>query len=95
MQGNWKCSLIVALLSFVLAEQGRAAQQQVIERRAGLTGNTLTCRWTFGDGGCPGGENPQHVYAQAGTYPVRLVVHDGAASAAVTQHVTITGVPAG
>jgi len=31
--------------------------------------------WTFGDGSTSAEQNPQHVYAAAGTYTVALTVH--------------------
>ncbi|MBL7720054.1 MAG: PKD domain-containing protein [Flavipsychrobacter sp.] len=41
-----------------------------------VIGNTtgLTHQWLFGDGGTSTAHNPQHVYATAGTYTVKLVM---------------------
>jgi hypothetical protein len=40
-------------------------------------GDTLSYRWTFGDGGVGTGASPRHAYAHTGYYPVSLVVSDG------------------
>lgn len=39
-------------------------------------GTNLTRSWTFGDGGTSTLQNPTHVYASTGTYPVTLTVTD-------------------
>lgn len=75
------------------AQTGDVIQFSSTGSRPGPAGNRLTYCWTFGDGGCSDDENPRYVYAQPGIYPVTLVVHDGAKSAACTQHVTVLGAP--
>jgi hypothetical protein len=40
-------------------------------------GDTLSYRWTFGDGGFGTGPAPSHVYRAAGPYPIALIVSDG------------------
>ena len=37
-------------------------------------------QWDFGDGGTSSEQNPQHIYATAGTYTVKLTVSDGTLS---------------
>jgi PKD repeat protein len=61
--------------------------------RPGITGNRLSCSWSFGDGGCACGENPTYTFTSPGIYPVTLVVDDGTERATATQHVTVTGPP--
>ena len=51
---------------------------------------TLSYAWSFGDAATSTAESPEHAYAEIGTYPVTLVVHDGAmASPPVTSSVSI------
>ncbi|MBX3180232.1 MAG: PKD domain-containing protein [Candidatus Hydrogenedentes bacterium] len=57
--------------------------------RAGVTGNGLRYRWTFGDGGTAIDAKPRYVYTAPGVYPVTLTVFDGVAWASQTQHVTV------
>ncbi|MBI2220096.1 MAG: PKD domain-containing protein [Acidobacteria bacterium] len=53
----------------------------------GMTG----LAWSFGDGSTSSAQNPQHVYAQGGTYSVTLTVTDTAgATASTSQVVTVT-----
>jgi subtilisin family serine protease/PKD repeat protein len=53
-------------------------------------GDPLTYAWDFGDGATGTGVAPTHAYASLGTYPVSLVVSDGALSSApVTTSATI------
>ena len=54
-------------------------------------GQSLSYYWTFGDGGWSNEENPSHVFAKAGIYPVTLTVDDGENLSAFTQHITIEG----
>jgi hypothetical protein len=44
---------------------------------SGSSGDGLTYRWQFGDGGNGGGARIAHVFTQAGTYDVALTVVDG------------------
>lgn len=43
-------------------------------------GDTLSYRWTFGDGGSAEGARVEHAYTKNGTYPVLLTVNDGSAT---------------
>jgi hypothetical protein len=57
---------------------------------------TLTYSWNFGDGGASTDPNPEHTYAAAGAYTVRLTVTDqndqsDAATARITVPVTSSG----
>ncbi|GAA4334222.1 PKD domain-containing protein [Flaviaesturariibacter amylovorans] len=45
--------------------------------------------WTFGDGGTSGTREPQHRYAAAGTYTVRLAAGSGSKSHSAIQSITI------
>lgn len=58
---------------------------------AGVQGNHLRHRWTFGDGGTSIEAEPSYVFTSPGIYPVRLVVDDGVQQAAFTQHITVDG----
>src|SRR5204863_2495067 len=40
-------------------------------------GQPLTYLWSFGDGQSSSAANPQHLYANAGSYQARLTVSDG------------------
>ncbi len=40
-------------------------------------GDTLSYRWTFGDGSFGTGSSPRHAYSHTGPYPISLVVSDG------------------
>jgi hypothetical protein len=40
-------------------------------------GDTLSYRWTFGDGGFGTGSAPSHAYRAPGPYPIALIVSDG------------------
>lgn len=53
---------------------------------------TLTYAWTFGDGGTSTAKNPNHIYADNGSYTVELTVSDGYASHAVQTTVAIGNV---
>jgi PKD repeat protein len=61
---------------------------------AGLSGNTLSYFWSFGDGAGSRDPRPAHAFARPGIYPVTLVVDDGADRATVTHHLTVDGKPA-
>lgn len=53
-------------------------------------GTIASYAWTFGDGGTSPAANPNHPYAAAGTYQVKLTVTDNAgATNAVTHPVTV------
>jgi PKD repeat protein len=55
-------------------------------------GDALTFAWTFGDGTSASGQAVSHVYANAGTFTVRLIVTDvrGLADTAFTTAVIVT-----
>lgn len=54
-------------------------------------GTVVLYEWRFGDGSTDVGRTPQHTYAAAGTYPVRLTVTDDrGATATVVRDVTVT-----
>jgi gliding motility-associated-like protein len=52
-------------------------------------------RWTFGDGGTDTTANPKHLYATAGTYPVKLYVYSdkGCISDTMPGSVTVNPLP--
>ena len=43
-------------------------------------------QWDFGDGGTSSEQNPQHIYATAGTYTVKLTVSDGTLSNSIEKN---------
>ena len=47
-------------------------------------GDSLTFAWDFGDGGTGTGATPQHAYASANTYTVKVTVSDGKNSGSAT-----------
>jgi PKD repeat protein len=56
-------------------------------------GTVVTWAWDFGDGGTSSVQNPVHVYAAAGVYPVRLIVTDNSgAQTAILHDVTIVAI---
>ncbi len=57
-------------------------------------GSVASYAWDFGDGSSGSGVAPGHVYAEAGSYPVRLTVTDDAgATGSVTHTVTVAAPP--
>ena len=62
------------------------AAVRFVDRTAGAN----AWRWDFGDGSGSGEQSPAHVYAQAGTYPVTLMVNGMATSAREVQVVNST-----
>ena len=57
-------------------------------------GSPTSWLWDFGDNSTDNSKNPQHVYAKAGTYTVKLTVSNGSgSSASTTQFVTVGTVP--
>ncbi len=54
------------------------------------TGNPSSWTWSFGDGASSTLQNPQHAYAQAGTYSVTLTVASTAGSSSKTKLVTVS-----
>ncbi|MFL6236251.1 MAG: PKD domain-containing protein [Thermoanaerobaculia bacterium] len=54
------------------------------------TGSPSSWTWSFGDGASSTLQNPQHAYAQAGTYSVTLTVANGAGSSSKTKLVTVS-----
>lgn len=73
------------------AETGTPVRFRSAGSRPGTTGNRLSYCWSFGDGTCSLAENPMHIFAKPGLYPVTLVVDDGAELATATQHITVAG----
>ena len=61
----------------------------------GIAGEGLVFHWDFGDDQEGNGQNPDHTYAQAGTYPVTLTVsnEDGSCPGEITQTVTVNAQP--
>lgn len=53
------------------------------------SGRPTSWQWDFGDGYGSTARSPFHVYSLPGVYPVRLVVGDGATTAAVTRDVDL------
>jgi PKD repeat protein len=62
------------------------AAVRFVDRTAGAN----AWRWDFGDGSGSGEQSPVHVYAQAGTYPVTLMVNGMTTSAREVQVVNST-----
>ncbi len=57
-------------------------------------GDALTFAWDFGDGSTSSQANPQHTYANAGSFTARLTISDGrGGSASATATVTVTPPP--
>jgi PKD repeat protein len=54
------------------------------------TGNPTAWTWDFGDGGSSSQQNPQHVYAQAGTFNVTLTASNSAGSSSKSKFVTVS-----
>lgn len=73
------------------ARTGEAVAFSAEDSTAGVTGNNLSYRWAFGDGGSAVGPTPEHTYAKPGVYPVTLFVDDGAEQTETTQHITVNG----
>lgn len=46
-------------------------------------------RWTFGDGAVSEEQNPQHAYANAGTYEVWLYVKNNVAGSHTSRRITV------
>ena len=65
-----------------------------VVRRVGFVGSGWlgdSYAWDFGDGGSATGATPDHTYAAAGTYQVKLTVTDNkGATNSTTQQVTVT-----
>jgi len=57
------------------------------------TGSPTSWLWNFGDNSTDTSKNPQHVYARAGTYTVKLTASNAGSSASTTQFVTVGTVP--
>ena len=73
------------------ARTGRPVGFSATGSRAGKGAGKLRYCWTFGDGGFATGPRPTHVFAKPGVWPVTLLVDDGTARAACTQHMTVDG----
>jgi PKD repeat protein len=58
-------------------------------------GDPITYEWDFGDGGTATGQNPFHVFGEAGAYDVTLRVRDnrGGLSAPHTERVVVNALP--
>jgi PKD repeat protein len=54
------------------------------------TGSPTSWSWDFGDGGSSTQQNPQHTYAVAGTYSVKLTATNAAGSSSKTKIVTVS-----
>ena len=80
-------------VSFTINPNPGCAGEQ-ISFNGSSTSNISTWLWDFGDGGQSIGQNPQHVYAGAGTYTVTLWVADSNnCFNAATQTVVINPMP--
>ncbi|MCA9516129.1 MAG: PKD domain-containing protein [Myxococcales bacterium] len=54
----------------------RGAEVAFENRSIHTTGEAMTYRWDFGDGGSSGAADPTHTYARSGTYEVKLTARD-------------------
>lgn len=64
---------------FTVGAAPAAGQPVVLDARASsdADGDTLSYRWSFGDGSLGGGERIAHTFAAGGSYTVALTVDDG------------------
>ncbi len=80
-------------LTGVGIEPGGAGLQHATDfafQPLGETGASPTFAWTFGEGGTSSaGANVRYVYAQAGTFTVRVEARNGAGSSAATRTVDV------
>lgn len=71
----------------------REAGEKIQFTYTGMKNNeNIKFYWDFGDGCRSREENPQHVFAKKGIYPVTLTVDDGKCRDVYTQHVIIRGI---
>ncbi|MBB83564.1 MAG: hypothetical protein CL931_07105 [Deltaproteobacteria bacterium] len=57
------------------------------------TGDYMSLLWDFGDGATSTDENPDHTYAEAGTYTVTLTLATSQGTSARTSQVIVAGAP--
>ncbi len=57
------------------------------------TGDYTSLLWDFGDGATSTDENPDHTYAEAGTYTVTLTLTTSQGTSAMTSQVLVAGAP--
>ncbi|WP_424356685.1 DUF2341 domain-containing protein [Methanocella sp. MCL-LM] len=58
-----------------------------------LYGTAATYSWNFGDGQASTAQNPSHIYTNAGTYTVTLIVTNTAGSSTTTATITVSQHP--
>ena len=83
---------------FVTVSLGEAPQADFQFQADGLrvlvtdasTGSPTAWSWDFGDGGTSTARNPEHAYAQAGTYNVTLTASNAAGSSMKSKFVTVS-----
>ncbi len=66
----------------------------LVDQTSLSTGNILSWQWTLPNGGVSNAQNPNYVFASAGTFPVTLVVTSGSGCVdSVTNNVTVNPLP--
>ena len=75
--------------SFTYTVNGTTMTATFTDASSDADGDTLTYSWDFGDDETSTDQNPEHVYAENGSYTVVLTVDDGTETATSTQTVEV------